>query len=494
MSTGAVYAAAVLTSMGGCVFPAPDAWEDTGPEDLPCDEHWPVVIVGGGPAGLAVAGEVGGALLLEASGVLGGRYGLSSQFLVGTEEQYALGFEDSPEVAEADWPVLTGGEATADTIRFFAGTRLVYDRWRSMGFQFGVMALGNPFLREHPRTHFLVGDVGPGQALIDAVRTDVEIRLSTPAESIRVEGSRVVAVETAEATLCTPIAVVATGGYAANLEILALAAENPDGAWGGSVDTVPPRGQAILWARAGGWGIAGLEDVGWFRRSLGIPDEYGRPVEPDVSSVVPWFWTDQDGTRFVDESMTASVLLSTPYRAHAPVWGFGPRDALLASLRTDGDRRAFNAAVEAGERIVCRPDAPTVAEAVGVDPEGLATTLDEIAYVVIHGAEDSVGRFGGTFPPLSDGGWCAFLPGQVASKTYGGVTVDAHGQALDTLGAPIEGLYVVGEAAGMAAPGLGGRSGFDGSVSAALWSGWRTGAWIAAQLAEQEDSITSHAR
>ncbi len=468
----------------GCHEPHPGTeTADSGLGALACDEQWPAIIVGGGPSGLAVAGEVGGALLLEATGGLGGRNGLSSQFLVGTDEQRAIGFDDDPAVAAADWPLLTGSEATTDTLAFFEGTQLVYERWQAMGYTFEVDRVGIALLENHPRNHFVGGrELPPGEALIAAVRPDNEIRLSTPADRIVVEDGRVVAVEAAGATLCTGIAVVATGGYAANLEVLAEVAENPEGAWGGTVEAVPPAGRAIEWARAGGWGTAALEDVGWFRRSLGVAGADGRPLEPVLADVVPWIWTGPGGARFVDETVVNSVTLSTPYRAHAPVWGFGPRGSLEAGLPDPVDHDAFIAAVAQGERVVCGVDPRDVANAVGVDPDGLAATLAEVIRLWNTPETDAFGRVGHTFPPFVGGEICAFLPGQVASKTFGGVTVDAHGQALDTEGVPIEGLYVVGEAAGMAAPHLGGRSGFDGSVSAVLWSGWRTGAWIAASL------------
>jgi hypothetical protein len=474
--------------LGGCGHPAPAReTADSVPQDIVCDEQWPIIIVGGGPSGMAVASEVDGALLLEATASLGGRYGLASEFLVGTEAQLAAGFEDSPELAAADWPALTGSEATADTLAFFEGTRLVADRWQDMGFTLLLDTLTVPLVLDHPRLHFLAGEArSPQEALAESVRPGNEVRLSTAAESVLVREGRAAAVVAAGSTLCSDIVVVATGGYAANLEILASVAGTPEGAWAGARDTVQPTGQAITWARAGGWGTAALEDVGWFRRSLGVPGDDGRPIEPVIGDVVPWFWTGTDGARFVNETLITSVALSTPYRTHAPVWGFAPRSILEATLPDPADHEAFGAAAIAGERVVCGTDPGSLATAVGVDPLGLAATLAEVAVLAATRTTDVFGRAGQTFPPFDGGEICAFLPGQVASKTYGGVSVDEHGQALDTAGAPIEGLFVVGEAAGMAAPHLGGRSGFDGSVSAVLWSGWRTGAWIADRVAGDE--------
>ena len=85
-----------------------------------------------------------------------------------------------------------------------------------------------------------------------------------------------------------------------------------------------------------------------------------------------------------------------------------------------------------------------------------------------------------TLPDLEDGGVCAIQPGRVAAKTFGGLAVDDGGRVLDAKGAVVPGLYAVGEAAGMLAPGWAGPHGVDGSLSAVVWSGWRLGEALAA--------------
>jgi len=56
--------------------------------------------------------------------------------------------------------------------------------------------------------------------------------------------------------------------------------------------------------------------------------------------------------------------------------------------------------------------------------------------------------------------------------------VDDQGRVLDAGGEPVRGLWAVGEAAGMGVPGMGGAWGFDGALSAVVWSGWRAAAAI----------------
>jgi len=88
-------------------------------------------------------------------------------------------------------------------------------------------------------------------------------------------------------------------------------------------------------------------------------------------------------------------------------------------------------------------------------------------------------------PAFGEGVPCAFMSGQRAEKSFGGLAVDDEGGVLDADGERVEGLWAVGEAAGMLAPGVGGTSGWDGSLTAVVWSGWRVGASIQQRQGEE---------
>jgi predicted oxidoreductase len=55
------------------------------------------------------------------------------------------------------------------------------------------------------------------------------------------------------------------------------------------------------------------------------------------------------------------------------------------------------------------------------------------------------------------------------------LAIDDEGGVLDAEGHHVNGLWAVGEAAGMLAPGVGGDSGWVGSLTAVVWSDWRVG-------------------
>ncbi|MFT5587018.1 MAG: putative oxidoreductase, partial [Cognaticolwellia sp.] len=109
------------------------------------------------------------------------------------------------------------------------------------------------------------------------------------------------------------------------------------------------------------------------------------------------------------------------------------------------------------ETVVCSDSWEALAVEIQVDPTGLVRTLENLK--------------GNRMDP--NGKPCAYPPGLTAVKGYGGLLVDDQQRVLDAGGTPVPGLYAAGEASGMAVPGMGGLYGFDGSLSAVVWSGWR---------------------
>ena len=456
---------------------APESGDDSasdGHRDSSQDTAPPagVVVIGAGPAGLAVAAEVG-ALLLEASDTAGGHmpaaHGIG--FFVGIPEQEPLGFADSPESAAADWPALTGSGASEEHIAFFEASPAIRDRLVAIGFTL-VATAPDPILHRPRYFNLEAGEV-PFTDLLEAdLDPASEVRLGARVTGIALEGGRAVGVEVGDERIPAREVVIACGGYGGRADLLAPVAENPDGAWSTAGPGMGGEGDALDWATAGGWATGSLEAVGWTRDVLGLTGTSGGLL--GLGQVRDaWIWVGLDGARFVNEAQSWSIDLSTPFRAHLPVWGIIGRDDLFTG-RSDEERGLLEAAMAAETVLLCRDDARLTATAAGIDADGFAAELAGIAALRAAGATDAFGRDGASLPAL-DGPLCAFLPGQIGGKTFGGLAVDTEGRVLDGVGAPIPGLWAVGEAAGMLSPGLGGRSGFDGSITAVLSSGWRTG-------------------
>lgn len=444
-------------------------------------EVWPVVVVGGGVAGMAVAAELGGGLVLEGSDALGGRATLSGGdlFFVDVPPQDAVGFDDSVAQAVADWPALTGAEATDATVAYFAALPEVYARLVDLGLAFGTPT--TDALLGRPRELLVEGG---GAALVAALAADVpaevEVRTGAWVEGIEVVDGRVAGVRVGGETIAAEHVVIATGGFVGDAEWVRVAVGEAmaEGEWAPSKGSLAG-GDALDWAAAGGWATGALDAVGWQRELIGVPD--GEPVAWTPDDTVPWIWVDAAGARFCDETRTRSVLLSTPYRAHAPVWGVATAQD-FASRIAQADAEAVGRATAADAGIVCRGRAEDLAEALGVDADGLVATLESLDAVRHGEADDALGRPADTLADYATGALCGYRVGATALKSFGGVSVDLDGRVLDGAGTPVPGLWAVGEAAGMGAPGMGGASGWDGSLSAVVWSGWRTGAALAGEL------------
>jgi fumarate reductase flavoprotein subunit len=445
------------------------------------DGWWPVIIVGAGPAGMAVAAELPGALMLERDSRVGGAilYSEAITFLVDTPEQATIGFEDSPEQAAADWPQLTGSQPTEQTLRFFEDSRAVRDRMVDLGISFGE-PMDDPVLRRLRSHRVDGGGAALVAALEQAVPAEVELWLDSEVGDLWIEDGRVQGVTVGDLLLAADAVVIASGGYATNAELILAPAENFDDAWQASGSG--GAGQARIWAEAEGLRTAELDHMAWSRDLMAFMDAGGSLVAWENLQLFggqpPFIMVGPAGERFVDESRTTSAALSTPYREHLPVWGVAARDDLERLLSEDG-LVALGQALESGERILCAEASDALVAGLGLDPQGFGDTLEQVAMVRGGVMEDPYHRPGTSMPDLAQGELCGFKLGQIAIKCFGGLDVDEHGRVLASSGDPVEGLYAVGEAAGMAAPGMGGRSGFDGSISAVLWGAWRVGAELA---------------
>ncbi len=437
-----------------------EGWSD------PSARQDPILVVGAGPAGLAVAAAAQEVLLLEASDRLGGRGALDGMmfWLAGTSGQAERGIVDSPEQAAEDWEAITGAPPTDQTLRFLDDGPWIHDEILALGIEWSSIS-EDPMSRVR-RLH----GMGTGRALSafleDALPDSVELRTGSRVSRVLVEDGAAVGVEVDGERILGRAVVIATGGFVGDQDLMDRLVRQ-EVAWDVAVDE-GATGDALTWAREHGWGTAWLGAIGWFRRY--VSTRYG-PVElHDSGGVMPWIWVDVSGERFVDESDIETVTTGTPCLEHAPVWGLSPRQPMIEALRDEDD---LDGAMERGE-VLCDPDPAVVASSIGVDIAGLAVTLEAVDVARQAELADRFGRSPETFPDFDDE-LCAYQLGLVAQKNFGGLAVDASGRVLDKAGQPVPGLYAVGEAAGMAQPGLGGQAGFDGALSAILWSGWRVG-------------------
>jgi hypothetical protein len=406
-----------------------------------------VVIIGGGPSGLAAAMDLPGAILLEGSPQLGGRApGAGSLMLfVGTPEQQEIGVHDSVDDALEDWPWLTGASPTPTTQAFLTDSAAVRDRLADLGLSW---QMAPPSVTGTQRLHG-AREPGLGVVLADGLPSDVDVRLGVWAEGLVIEDGRVTGVLTSEGTVAADVVVIASGGFSNNVELVSQFVGWQEGTWriGGDEGAW---GDALEWALEHDLSVADVDAMGAFSDQLGIQGSDGHAVALLRDGPPPWVWVNQDAERFVEEDQNWSVHLACAMHSQDQVWALASRESMEARL-DEADAWAL-------DELTCARRWDDVAVEIGLDPGDLMDTLNHMG---------RLDRFdmGGT--P------CAFPPGLSSQKSFGGLLVDEQQRVVDGRGAPVGGLYAVGEAAGMAQPGMGGQHGFDGSVSAVVWSGWR---------------------
>lgn len=439
------------------------------PEEEKPHESAPFVIVGGGISGLAAAMDLPGSVLLEAADHLGGRAaepGRRSFFFAGTTEQAAAGVDDSAELAVVEWEAITGVAADAATQRFLAESAAVHDRLAELGIAF-QLDRAVPIGQVTPRLHEAQLEGADLTAAFPLA--EVDVRLSTPAIALHVDAGAVSGVETDEAIIDAPVVILASGGFVGRADLVVEHVPYESGTWTVHSDAYA-MGTALDFAAAHDLATAELGAIGTFVNAAGIPGSDGHAIPMWSGHAPPWVDVDATGQRFVDESRIESVALAAAIDQHENVWSITTRELFSAAAEPTEIEAA-----DAG--LTCAASWEDLSATLDVHAIGLSNTLAEVDRVR-GGANDRFNRASDTFPDLSTGTPCAFPPGRELTKNYGGVAVSEVGEALDGGGSPVGGLYVVGEAAGMASPGMGGPWGFDGSISAVVWSGWRAAADI----------------
>lgn len=472
-------------ALGQHTWPVPSAVArpTPGPRPLPGAEDWDpgrgrTVVIGGGLAGMATAMDLpGDVVLLEADTELGGRarWAGGRIFFVGTEEAEVAGFEVSVDALLDDWAALTGEPPGPVTERFLRESDAVRDRLVGLGASFSV-AETDPIL--HRWVNLSTAGGGPAlvAVLAAALPAEVEVRLGTPATGLLLDDGRVVGVEVGEAVIPAERVVIATGGFVNRADLLERVLPDPPGTWGTGTDP-GAQGQALEWADAYGLGTDRLDTIGFNTNVLGAPGSDGRPI--GFRGGAPWVWVDAAAQRFVDESATWSIEVGGARRRAGMVWAVSTWEQLEDHVDS-ADASLLVAERDADAALRCRDDADQLADALGLDREALRLTLEAVGTYAAGTATDPHGRPSTSFE-LRPGTPCGYSPGYLAGKNFGGLRVDGEGRVMDDEGTVIEGLWAVGEAAGMGTPGLGGATGFDGSLSAVVWSGWRTAAAIAAE-------------
>lgn len=460
-----------------------------------------VLVIGGGPAGLAAAIEASRAgasvLLLEREGQAGGAilWGSALMLFAGSPLQEDAGIDDSPEELLAEWPEFTGGDPDDEWVQYFAEhtVDMVYDWLHDMDVIFDppIPDTAGGLL---PRVHQVEGG---GEALVGRLVAQLPIgvvRLDSSAESFVMDGDRVAGVEwmdtTSGVTTTTTAGtvIVATGGFMADLD---------------RVRSVKPELEGVdllldSWPGDDGNGLDLLTDLGATTQNLQAVGLYAHALaDIDGSNYavsIPWasesMYVDQDGLRFMDEfdvqSFANGTELATHPGAYAWVVADQNRAGGMVGSGTFGNSYAFDELVAAGAGFE-EDSLDALATDCGLDAGAVAASAEQFNAYAETLSGDPYRLDGGLADALDTPPYYAVKMQPSAAKSFGGIDTDLAGRVLDTDGNPLAGVYAAGELTGMAGGTLVGDNGFTGSLTAVILGARVAGAAAAAEAMAAEE-------
>ncbi len=477
-----------------------DSGDDTGgdtAEPVVFDTTVDVIVVGTGPAGAAAtvtAMDAGATVIVferEEEAGMGMRLA-GLVFGAGTRWQAEDGVEDSPEAAIAEWPEITGANASQGVQDFVQNSAANLEWLAAKGAEVeGPME--DLDAGSVARLHQMGWEDDPWPTFTEGyepeLRLGVEVTEPVMADGVVVGVRWRDTVTGEEGATGAAAVVVATGGFLRNRDrvnaaVPALADRellyetNPSSNGGG-----------LPFLDLAGAGSLRPEDIGMYVHALQDPGEAeGEALVafmPDGMVLV-----DKDGNRFIDEEWSKSFDLFDRLPS-GEVYGItsGPNAENLTFMRP-----AYNWVVLDEPEMLTVPDIEdlgstdifveedpsTLATAVGLDPDTFVATLDAYNTAAYTGTADAFGREPEAGEAVDGPPFVAVRLTPGLAKAFGGVATDASGHVLTPTGEEIPGLFAAGEVTGMVLGG-GGGDGFSGSVNACYWSGRVSGGNAAAR-------------
>ena len=406
-----------------------------------------VLVVGSGIAGLSAAIEAvytgADVLLIEKLGLLGGVTSTSQGWVQGANNAVmrANGIADSAEAYEAFLNAVAWGRADRAMIRHIAHlSENTIDWFINMGVVF----------RDTPQYSFA------GYTPSRAVRTlrgmgyeltipivqyaeqqGVRFMKETPAQSLIMQGGRVVGVNAVdrtggEVTIYADNVILATGGFHFNPELTAQFM--PLHAASGTMrpaGLVGMTGDGLLMGMA-----VGADTVMGYLGINGLAGVPNRGV-----------WVTPSGRRFTDESYfyghaRTSSLLDLGYNYQFTIMDMSHHDAELEAAITAGTAFRANTVAE-------------LAGLINMDPAILGATIARYNELTRIGSDlDFASPFGVNsaerLQPIERSPFFAQLSNSFSPffRSGGGLKIDLYGRVIHTNGNPIPGLFASGEVAG----------------------------------------------
>ncbi len=336
-------------------------------------------------------------------------------------------------------------------------------------------SLGEAGLAERDRGDYrALGQALVGALFLGVVERDIPVLFETRARKLVKDGDRVVGVVAEDAdghevrVRARRGVVIATGGFEWNPALVKAFLRGP---MTGPVSVPENEGDGLLMAIEAGAQLGNMQNAFWMQSALEMKPQRGaRPnfmLGSDERARPGAILVNRAGKRFVNEAVNYNAVgkaivafdAGTHSYPNVPYW-------LIIDQRYRDKYPVFNS----------QPGSPTpsymlqadtlegLAEAAGIDPAGLAATVERFNAMVRAGHDDDFQRGDTTYdnfymwgdpafdPPyrtlglIDQGPFYAVQMESGVLGTSGGPKTNADGQVVDWSGNPIPGLYAAGNA------------------------------------------------
>jgi 3-oxosteroid 1-dehydrogenase len=306
-----------------------------------------------------------------------------------------------------------------------------------------------------------------GQLLKVALDRGIPVWTEAPLEDLIVEDGRVVGVRTVRDGQPVNVqarkgVLLSAGGFAHNREMrLTYGGDQPnEGKW--TMSNPGDTGEAIASAMRLGAQTALMDEAWWLPSPR--TGRFGQSTLDQARQRPRTIYVDADGRRFCNESNSYMEVGKAMYERNktsraVPCWLIFDDRYRKRYAHVRSHPGYFPKEMLESGRLTKAATLAELAEKCGIDPDGLAETIDHFNEHARQGVDPDFGRGESAYNrslgdpnrkvhpclgPIDEAPYyaCEVLPGDIG--TCGGLVTDEHARVLDQQGWPIDGLYATG--------------------------------------------------
>jgi 3-oxosteroid 1-dehydrogenase len=306
-----------------------------------------------------------------------------------------------------------------------------------------------------------------GQLLKVALDRGIPVWTEAPLEDLIVEDGRVVGVRTVRDGQPVNVqarkgVLLSAGGFAHNREMrLTYGGDQPnEGKW--TMSNPGDTGEAIATAMRLGAQTALMDEAWWLPSPR--TGRFGQSTLDQARQRPRTIYVDADGRRFCNESNSYMEVGKAMYERNktsqaVPCWLIFDDRYRKRYAHVRSHPGYFPKEMLESGRLTKAATLAELAEKCGIDPDGLAETIDHFNEHARQGVDPDFGRGESAYNrslgdpnrkvhpclgPIDEAPYyaCEVLPGDIG--TCGGLVTDEHARVLDQQGWPIDGLYATG--------------------------------------------------